>query len=126
MSEFNIQREAIIEIVGTQYDGREKNHAHLQLNQKLLMQHQKNNPHDKNAVLILTEDGLALGYIPKGQASLYAPAIDSNKYHFVVEIVKTEPDQQRPILIIKILAELKNVSEEAIEKNLVSFVQNYK
>ena len=119
-----IQREAIIEIVGTQYEGRAVNHNALSLQQSLIFKHQTDNPYDHNAVLLLTEDGKELGFLPKGYASLYAPAIDSGRYTFSIEIVKTEPDPKRPILIIKIISELSGHSEEEIESDIIGFVQN--
>ena len=119
-----IQKEAIIEIVGTQYEGRAVNHNPQFLQQGLVLKHQSDNPHDHNAVLLLTEDGKELGFLPKGYASLYAPAIDSGRYTFSIEIVKAEPDPERPILIIKIISELASKSQEDIESGIVSFVQN--
>lgn len=119
-----IQREAIIEIVGTQYEGRAVNHNALSLQQSLIFKHQTDNPYDHNAVLLLTEDGKELGFLPKGYASLYAPVIDSGRYTFSIEIVKTEPDPKRPILIIKIISELSGHSEEEIESDIIGFVQN--
>ncbi len=119
-----IQREAIIEIVGTQYEGRAVNHNPLFLHQGLILKHQSNNPHDHNAVLLLTEDGKELGFLPKGYASLYAPAIDSGRYTFFIEIVKAESDPERPILIVKIISELASHSEEDIESDILGFVQN--
>lgn len=119
-----IQREAIIEIVGTQYEGRAVNHNPLFLQQNLILKHQSDNPHDHNAVLLLTEDGKKLGFLPKGYASLYAPAIDSGRYTFSIEIVKAEPDPERPILIVKIISELASHSEEDIESDILGFVQN--
>lgn len=119
-----IQREAIIEIVGTQYEGRTVNHNPLFLQQSLTLKHQSDNPHDHNAVLLLTEDGKELGFLPKGYASLYAPAIDSGRYTFSIEIVKAEPDPERPILIVKIISELASHSEEDIESDILGFVQN--
>lgn len=119
-----IQREAIIEIVGTQYEGRAVNHNPLFLQQGLVLKHQSDNPHDHNAVLLLTEDGKELGFLPKGYASLYAPAIDSGRYTFSIEIVKAEPDPERPILIVKIISELASHSEEDIESDILGFVQN--
>ena len=113
-----IQREAIIEIVGTQYEGRAVNHNPLFLQQGLVLKHQSDNPHDHNAVLLLTEDGKELGFLPKGYASLYAPAIDSGRYTFSIEIVKAEPDPERPILIVKIISELASHSEEDIFKTV--------
>ena len=124
MSNLEIQREEIVEIVGTQYEGRQKNHANLKLQQKLIMKRQKDNIHDPNAILMLTEDGKELGFIPKGQASLYAPAMDSNKYRFDVEVIKTEHDPERPILIVRIIAEFKELSEDNVEKSISEFVQN--
>lgn len=119
-----IQREAIIEIVGTQYEGRAVNHNPLFLQQGLILKHQRDNPHDCNAVLLLTKDGKELGFLPKGYASLYAPAIDSGRYTFSIEIVKAEPDPERPILIVKIISELASHSEEDIESGILGFVQN--
>lgn len=119
-----IQREAIIEIVGTQYEGRAVNHNPLFLQQGLILKHQSDNSHDHNAVLLLTEDGKELGFLPKGYASLYAPAIDSGRYTFSIEIVKAEPDPERPILIVKIISELASHSEEDIESGILGFVQN--
>lgn len=124
MNNMEIQREAIIEIVGTQYEGRAVNHNSLSLQQSLTFKHQIDNPHDRNAVLLLTKDGKELGFFPKGYASLYAPAIDSGRYTFSIEIVKTEPDLERPILIIKIISELLGHSEEEIESDIIGFVQN--
>ena len=119
-----IQREAIIEIVGTQYEGRAINHNPLLLQQGLILKHQSDNLHDHNAVLLLTEDGKKLGFLPKGYASLYAPAIDSGRYTFSIEIVKAEPDPERPILIVKIISELASHSEEDVESDILDFVQN--
>ncbi|MCD7811028.1 MAG: HIRAN domain-containing protein [Ruminococcus sp.] len=119
-----IQREAIIEIVGTQYEGRAINHQPLLLQQNLILEHQSDNPHDRNAVLLLTNDGKELGFLPKGYASLYAPAIDSGRYNFTIEAVKSEPDPERPILIVKISSELKNYNEEEIETDILGFIQN--
>lgn len=124
MNSMEIQREAIVEIIDTQYKGRAVNHQNLSLNQKLILNRQSNNIHDSNAILILTEDGKELGVMPKGYASLYAPAIDSKKYSFSAEIIKTETDSERPILIVKIIAELTNCNEEEIEKHFIQFVQN--
>ncbi len=123
MNGLEMQREDMIEVVGTQYEDRAKNHANLRLRQGLVMQHQANNAHDANAVLILTEAGKELGYLPKGYASVYAPAIDSDKYHFTVEVAEATPDPERPILIVRILAERKNLNESDVEKHIFSFAQ---
>lgn len=119
-----IQKEAIIEIVGTQYEGRAVNHQELINKQNLIVEHQSDNIYDRNAVVVLTDDGKELGFLPKGYASLYAPAIDSGRYSFAVEIVKSEPTPERPILIVKISSELKNHSEEDIERDILDFIQN--
>ena len=119
-----IQREAVIEIVGTQYEERALNHRSLFLQQELVLKHQSDNPHDHNAVLLLTKDEKELGFLPKGYASLYAPAIDSGRYNFSVEIVKAEYDPERPILIVKITSELASHSEKEIESEIIGFVQN--
>ena len=123
MNNLEIQREAIIEIVGTQYEGRSINHRDLVLHQSLIMKHQKNNIHDPNAVLILTEDYKELGFMPKGYASLYAPAIESGNYSFTVEVVKAELDFERPILIVRVVAEYNNLSAEETENRFIEFVQ---
>ncbi len=119
-----IQREAIIEIVGTQYEGRAVNHQNLIYQQNLKVKHQSDNIHDHNAIIVLTNEDKELGFLPKGYASLYAPAIDSGRYSFAVEIVRSEPDPERPILIVKITSELKNHSEEDIERDILAFIQN--
>lgn len=124
MDDMEIQREAIIEIAGTQYEGRVSNHQPSCFNQNLILKHQSDNPYDHNAVLLLTDDGKELGFLPKGYASLYAPAIDSDRYNFNVKIVKSEPDSERPILIVKITSDLKNRSEEIIERGILDFVQD--
>lgn len=109
-----IQRETVIEIVGTQYKKRALNHRSLFLQQELVLKHQSDNPHGHNAVFLLTKDEKELGFLPKGYASLYAPAIDSGRYNFSVEIVKAESDPERPILIVKITSELASHSEKEI------------
>lgn len=118
-----IEREAIIEIVGTQYEGRAQNHSELFQQQKLLMKHQHNNLHDPNAVMLLTGDGKELGFLPKGYASLYAPAIDSGRYSFDAEVAQSEFDPERPILFVKITYDLKDFSEEKVEKHVLDLVQ---
>ena len=120
MSNLEIQREEIIEIVGTQYEGRAINHADLRLQQKLVMKRQKDNIHDANAILMLTQDGKELGFIPKGQASLYAPAMDSDKYRFDVEIIKTEYDPVRPILIVRIVLSVATILPSGLIRHLAA------
>lgn len=56
MNNMEIQREAVIEIVGTQYEERALNHRSLFLQQELVLKHQSDNPHDHNAVILLTKD----------------------------------------------------------------------
>lgn len=119
-----IQREAAIEVVGTQYNNRAINHRGLKIRQKLVLEHQENNTYDKNAVAVLTIDGRQLGFLPKGYASLYAPAIDSGRYTLNVEVEKTEADSERPILIVNIIAESKVNSEEDVEKKIYLFTSN--
>ena len=124
MDNMEMQREAIIEIVGTQYNNRANNHKNLVLSQKLLIKHQNDNTHDRNAVSIMTKEGKELGFMPKGYASLYAPAIDSGKYSFTVEILKTEFDPERPILIVKVISESNDRSEDEVENSILDFVHN--
>ncbi len=124
MSDFEIERKAKIEVVGTQYEDRPANHTNLKLHQKLKLEHQKNNDFDSNAVRVLTEDNKELGFIPRGHASIYAPAIDSGKYNFSVEVVTTDISQQRPILIVDITADYKEINETAISEKIISIVQN--
>lgn len=123
MNGLEMQREAIIEIVGTQYESRQKHHKNLQLQQELILKRQSHNPHDKNAVLVLTADGKELGFLPKGYASLYAPAMDSGRYQFTAEIVKAVSDPVRPILLVKITAEYQQLSEQEVEKRIRELVQ---
>jgi len=63
MNNMEIQPEAIIEIVGTQYNNRAINHKDLMLSQKLVMKHQLDNPHDPNAVVITTNTAKELGLL---------------------------------------------------------------
>lgn len=70
-----LQREAIVEIVGTQYEGRSANHQSRIYQQNLILKHQPDNAYDQNAVVLLNDEGKELGFLPKGYASLYAPAI---------------------------------------------------
>ena len=115
-----IQIEQDVEVVGTQYDGRAINHQHLMIHQNLVMKHQKDNIHDPNAVVILTDDGKELGFLPEGYASLYAPAIDSKRYSFAVKIMKTKYDsERRPILIVKIISELQQFHYRQTTKRMV-------
>ena len=125
MNNIEIQRENILEVVGTQYEGRAVNHQGLSYQQKLVMQHQTDNPHDSNAVLILTEDGRELGYLSAGYASVYAPMIDSERYSFTIEVSKSEPDSnERPVLMVKIISEPKRDSEDEIENAVLVIVQD--
>ena len=124
MNNMEIQREAIIEIVGTQYEGRTLNHQSLFLRQELTLKHLRENSHDNDEVLLLTKDGKELGSLPKEYSSLYAPAIDTDKYKFTIEIVKAVPDPVRPILIIKVISELASHNETEIESDIIDFIQN--
>ncbi len=124
MNKNEIQPIEEIEIVDTQYNGRANNHRNLVLHQELLMKHMKNNFYDQNAVMIFTSDLKELGFLPKGYASIYAPAIDSNRYAFTVKVIKTEYEAKRPILIVEIISEFNHRSEEEIERAILEFVQN--
>lgn len=119
----DIQREAIVEIISTQYGGDAKNHKDLFWGQKLVMKHQIDNISDHDMVILLTDDAKELGFIPKDYASLYASAIDSGKYNFSIEIIKNEPDAQEPKLVVKITTEANNCFEKEVEKRVSKFIQ---
>lgn len=119
-----IQREAIIEIVGTQRANRKANHNSMILKQNLILKHQSDNSLDHNAVLLLTEDGKELGFLPKNYSNIYAAAIDSGKYTFSITIVKSDPDTEKPVLIVKIVSEPMSNSDKEIESNFFCFLQN--
>ena len=88
-NDFEIQREAIIEIVGTQYEGRAVNHFGLNEHQKLIIKHQPDNSHDSNAVMILTGDKKKLGYVPEKDNIVFARLMDAGKF-LTAKITKIE------------------------------------
>lgn len=119
-----IQREAIIEIIGTQCDNCKVSHNPMILKQNLILKHQTDNSLDHDAVLLLTEDGKELGFLPQNYSSIYAAAIDSGRYTFSIKIVESESDTEKPVFTVKIISEPASNSEKKIESDFFCLLQN--
>lgn len=121
-SEIDINKESIIEVVGTQYEGRAANHKYLKIGQTLSLQRQKDNAYDSMALMVTTADGTPLGYLPKGQASIYASAIDTGRYTFSAEVASASYDPQRPILLVRITGAYNGLDEDTIVEQVYDFI----
>ena len=125
MQNYEIENKAIIEIVGTQYNNRAINHIGLRVGDKVKLIHESENAHDGNAILVFSEEDKPLGYFPKGQAALYAPAIESKKYSFTATVIETNnQDSERPILILSVVAEYQKVSDEELNSRITLLLKN--
>ncbi len=124
MNDIDIQSETVIEIVVAQYEDLAFNLRPELFQKTLILKHQNDNPYDHNAVILVTDDGEELGFLPKSYAYLYAQAIDSGRYAFSVDILKADLDPETPKLIVKINCELVCRKEEEIESDILGFVQN--
>lgn len=65
-------------IVGGHFhDGALERSKALLVGERLLLLREPTNPFDKNAVAVMSEDGVKLGYIPRTEAPSVAKAIDA-------------------------------------------------
>lgn len=55
-------------VVGVTFDGRQNHLANLRPNEKLYLLPEPDNKYDKNAIGVVNEDGISLGYINRGLA----------------------------------------------------------
>jgi len=64
-------------IVGSgYYEGALTRVGALKSGERVLLQREPTNPHDKNAVAVFSEDGVKLGHVPRTEAPTVAKAID--------------------------------------------------
>lgn len=49
----------------------------LDVGESVNLEREPDNVHDHNAILVLTQDGTELGYVPRGEASQMAPLLDA-------------------------------------------------
>ena len=67
-------------IAGTSYHGYDGVAAALRIGERLVLRREPENPHDPNAIEILTEAGVKLGYVPRVAAMDLAPRLDAGKW----------------------------------------------
>ncbi len=59
-------------------------HNHLDEGDILYLKREPENQYDKNAIMVTTEDGYVLGYIPKKENSLSQRLLDAGKYLYAI------------------------------------------
>lgn len=75
-------------IVGGQYHpGALERARKLKARERLVLMREPTNPHDKNAVAVMTEDGLKLGYVPRTDSPAVAKVLDSGHEPVVLVVV---------------------------------------
>lgn len=94
-------------VAGVAYDGRAttiRNRMPLD-DTRLDLCRMRDNPHDRNAVLVALEDGSDIGFIPRHEAAYLAPLLDAGHRH--TSIVKKVLDGGRlpiPVVVIDLFA----------------------
>jgi hypothetical protein len=63
-------------VVGVTYEGRQDVLARLHRGQRLILRREPNNPYDRNAIGVRTEDGAHAGHINRHLAARFAPKLD--------------------------------------------------
>ena len=56
--------------------------SELKIDQELLFLREPNNPHDKDAIVIQTQTGQKLGYVPAADNPVFSRLMDAGKYLF--------------------------------------------
>ena len=69
-------------IAGTTFSDLEEIEPELKQDQLLMLIREPNNEHDDKAILILTEDGQKLGYVPKKNNEVLSNLMDAGKLLF--------------------------------------------
>lgn len=92
-------------VAGVAYDGRADTiRGRMPIDEMPVdLRRMRDNPHDRNAVLITLEDGAELGFVPRDDAQYLAPMLDDGHRH--VSTVKKVLDGGRlpiPVIVIDI------------------------
>jgi DNA-binding response OmpR family regulator len=75
-------------VVGIGYENREENIKYAKEGDSVILRREPNNPHDKNAIRVLTRSGKELGYVPREFAEQIAPKM-KNEIEAVLITVDT-------------------------------------
>lgn len=70
------------QVAGTSHFSSRENEPTLAVNDSLILRRELNNPHDPLAILILTESGEKLGYVPRDRNEILARLMDAGKFLF--------------------------------------------
>jgi hypothetical protein len=65
------------QVVGMNYEGRMRKAEHLKAGEIIRLQREPTNPHDRNAIQVVTSDGVQIGYLSKHVTSHLAPYLDA-------------------------------------------------
>ncbi|NTW28522.1 MAG: hypothetical protein HGA39_04060 [Coriobacteriia bacterium] len=93
---------SFVMLVGSTFSDRQETIASLALGERLWVFHEQHNPHDKNAVLILTADGDEIGHLPREQAAEFAPKIDACESGWTAFVAEVHPPHDRYQYAVKI------------------------
>lgn len=63
-------------VAGVTFEGRQVTVARLMVGEKLWLHREPHNPYDRNAILVARNNGAQVGYVPRDEAAVVAPALD--------------------------------------------------
>jgi len=75
-------------VVGIAYQGRQAVAAALSLGDTLWLVREPNNPHDRNAICVVRDNGDQVGYLPKELAAQVAGLMDHGHVHVAAQVVE--------------------------------------
>ena len=96
-----------INIVGTSFIKDKTVFNDIQIDTKLMLVREKNNPYDNNAILVTLMDGRPLGHFPGEWATVFASKLDVG-VEYNVRIIEIKPKT------IKVSVKRKNYDEEIL------------
>lgn len=92
----------IFPVAGLTYENRVENYSALNIDDKLILVRDPENPHDKSAIKVETENGEELGYVPKEMAEELAQRLDKKEVFNLTVYAKGGSIGRQAFLLIKI------------------------
>ena len=99
-------------LTGVTYDNRQDNIKTLVVAQELKLEHDKDNPHHKNAIKVKTVDGLDLGFLPRDLADEMIKVMDEKNRLVFVEDVTGNLDVDDYLGVNIVIQKINSVKEE--------------
>jgi len=91
----------------------------LDVGDAVTLEREPSNRHDSNAILVLSEDGSELGYVPRFEASEMAPLLDAGAeaQARVKKLLETDDGYTLPVVISKLWPEGASPSEDVSRRS---------